>query len=177
MKLEALSDFYFSRTIFTVVVLIVTLIISALAKKTVDILFSKVKERMSVERIARTRTLRNLFKNVIEVVVFLLAILVILSYWGINIIPLLTGASILGLAVSFGAQTFIKDVIAGAFIIIEDQFHIGDVIKIDKYEGEVVNISLRLTVMRDKSGNLVYVPNSSVTTVVKFKNDELLQKD
>jgi small conductance mechanosensitive channel len=124
--------------------------------------------------VARTETLRGLFKNVIDFTLFMIAILIILSYWGINIIPILTGASILGLAVSFGAQTFIKDVIAGMFIILEDQFHIGDMVKVDKYEGEVVNISLRLTILRDSKGNYIYMPNSQITTLIRLKTTKKL---
>jgi small conductance mechanosensitive channel len=169
MKLEALSDYYISRALFTAVVLIVTLFVSIFLKKAVDLFVSGVKKKLSSDAaLARTRTLRNLFKNVVDIVLLLTASLVILSYWGVNIIPILTGASILGLAVSFGAQTLVKDVIAGVFIILEDQFHIGDKIKVDKFEGEVINISLRLTVLRDKTGNYIYIPNSQITTLIRF---------
>jgi small conductance mechanosensitive channel len=164
-----------SKIVVTVLVLVVDLIFSIIAKKLVDVLIAPITHRFSSERmVARTETLRGLFKNVIDFTLFMIAILIILSYWGINIIPILTGASILGLAVSFGAQTFIKDVIAGMFIILEDQFHIGDMVKVDKYEGEVVNISLRLTILRDSKGNYIYMPNSQITTLIRLKTTKKL---
>ena len=72
------------------------------------------------------------------------------------------------LYLSFGAQTLVKDIIAGFFIIAENQFNIGDKIQIGKLEGEVNKMTLRLTVLKDKNGNLIYIPNSQITTVIKL---------
>ena len=166
------TEFYLNRAVFTVAVLVVDLIISFILKKVVDVFFQRiVKTRVTLERSrARTTTLRELFKNIIDVVMFAISALIILSNWGVNIVPILTGASILGLAISFGAQTFIKDLIAGMFIIIEEQYHIGDTIQVDKFQGEVVSISLRMTVLKDKKGSYIYIPNSSITMLVRLKS-------
>ncbi len=113
--------------------------------------------------------MRTILKGIIDIVFFLIAVLIVLSYWGVNIIPILTGASILGLAISFGSQTLIKDFISGFFILLEDQYSIGDKVKIGNFEGEVQEITLRLTILKDSKGNQIFIPNSQVTTVIKMK--------
>jgi small conductance mechanosensitive channel len=86
-----------------------------------------------------------------------------------NITPLITGAGILGLAFSFGAQTLVKDLIAGFFIILENQYNVGDQVKLNTEEGVVDKITLRATVLKDKKGNLIYIPNSEIKKVVVIK--------
>ena len=137
----------------------------------VSIIAGFVRNPIPADKSATTKTLRSLLKNIIDTVLIVTGILVILSYWGVNIAPILTGAGILGLAFSFGAQTFVKDVISGFLIVLENQFNIGDFIRVDKYEGEVYRMTLRMTVLRDKMGNLVYIPNSQISTVVKLKRE------
>lgn len=165
----ALDEFYLKKALLFLGVLLGALICSFLFKKVIDLIFIGMKTRVSNAYIlAKTRTIRSLMKNLIDAILFLIASLIILSHLGVNIIPILTGAGILGLAFSFGAQTFVKDLISGFFIIAEDQFNVGDTIKIEKYEGEVVRMTLRMTVMRDKKGNTIYIPNSQITTVTKL---------
>lgn len=167
--LNVLSKLYFERIGFTFLTLVITFLGSALLQKGIDVIFSNVRRRVRREVIiAKTQTVRHLLKNVVQVVLFFIAVLLILANWGINIAPILTGAGILGLAVSFGSQTLVKDVISGFFIILEDQYNLGDKIKIDKYEGNVHNITLRMTVLKDSSGNLIYIPNSQITTVTRY---------
>lgn len=166
------SQDYFVKLIFSLVAFIMALIISLILNKSIDLFFSGVSRTISRETLlARTHTIRSLLKNIIEVVIFLIVILIILSKWNVDIVPILTGAGILGLAVSFGAQTLVKDIISGFFIIAENQFCVGDKIKVGDREGKVSRITLRLTVLEDNKGNLVYIPNSQVLIVVKYKNN------
>lgn len=158
------------RVIFSVIILIFSFVSSVLIKKSIDAVFSGVKKRINQERtLAKTRTARLLLNNIFDCILFLITLLIILSRWGVNIIPILTGASILGLAISFGAQTLVKDLISGFFILFEDQFNIGDRVKIGSFEGEVYRMTLRLTVLKDAKGNLIFIPNSQITTVVRLK--------
>ena len=167
------ADFYLNRLFFSAGVLIVALFISYFLKKSLDLVFAGVKKKVvNGYVLAKTRTIRFLLKNIIDAILFLVAILIILSNWGVNIVPILTGAGILGLAFSFGAQTLVKDIIAGFFIIAENQFNIGDKIQIGKLEGEVNKMTLRLTVLKDKNGNLIYIPNSQIITVVKINKKQ-----
>jgi len=168
-----LPQFYLDRTVFSLAILMVAYFISLFLKKTIDFTFARVKGRMSKHEVivAKTRTIRYVIKNVITVVFFFIAMLMILAQCGLNLGPIMTGAGIIGLAFSFGSQTLVKDIIAGFFIIIEDQFNIGDKIKVAKdIEGVVSNITLRLTVLKDRDGNLIYVPNSQITTVTRYNS-------
>ncbi len=164
-----IADFYFNRLFFSVGVLIVTLFISYFLKKSTDLVFAGVKRKVTDDYVlAKTRTIRSLLKNGIDAALFSVAVLIILSNWGVNITPILTGAGILGLAFSFGAQTLVKDLIAGFFIIAENQFNIGDRVQIGKLEGQVYKMTLRMTVLKDRYGNFIYIPNSQITTVIKL---------
>jgi small conductance mechanosensitive channel len=89
----------------------------------------------------------------------------ILEEAGIQIGPILAGAGIVGLAVGFGAQYLIKDIITGLFIILENQYRIGDVIKIDSTEGTVEKITMRLTTLRDMSGTVHHIPHGEIKRV------------
>jgi small conductance mechanosensitive channel len=85
---------------------------------------------------------------------------------GINLAPLLAGASVLGVALGFGAQSIIKDLLSGLFIIIENQYRVGDVVDIEGAVGSVEQITIRSTVIRDGDGNVHYLPNGTVSHVI-----------
>lgn len=167
---DALDESFLNRVLFSVIVLLTTFLLSSLIRRLFRAAFSRVYKRVpSGYLIKKTRTVRSILKTIVDGVLYLLATLMILSNWGVNITPILTGAGILGLAISFGSQTLIKDIIAGFFIIFEDQFNVGDKIKIGGVEGEVERITLRLTVLRDREGNIIYVPNSQIGVVTRYK--------
>jgi small-conductance mechanosensitive channel len=167
--LSALPENHLNKLLFSVGAILIAYILSSAFKKSMDLIVSGFGKRISHEAfLARTRTIKSLLRNLIDVMVFAIVLLVILAHWEINIMPILTGAGIAGLAISFGAQTLVKDVISGFFIILEDQFSVGDKVKIEKHEGIVERVTLRLTVLKDKNGHLIYIPNSQITTVVRY---------
>ncbi|MFB3128267.1 MAG: mechanosensitive ion channel domain-containing protein, partial [Lysobacteraceae bacterium] len=106
-----------------------------------------------VERSARIRTLLPLFRKVVFTVLAVMVALIVLSELGINIGPLLAGAGVIGLAVGFGAQTLVKDVITGLFILIEDTIAVGDYIEVGGHEGDVESLSIRTIRLRDPAGS------------------------
>ncbi len=162
-----------NKLILSAFIFLAAFVFSYVLKKSVDLVFIEIKQKVSHKTIlAKTRTIRSLLKNVIDVVLFAIAILTILAHWGVNIVPILTGAGIVGLAFSFGAQTLVKDLISGFFIILEDQFNIGDKIKIGDFTGEVRKITLRSTTLLDKEGNSIIIPNSQITAVIRYKGEE-----
>ncbi|MGX9136564.1 mechanosensitive ion channel family protein [Rummeliibacillus sp. JY-2-4R] len=116
----------------------------------------------------RYRTILRLLQSVISYVVYFSAIIAILSAMNIKVAGLLAGAGIVGLAVGFGAQSLVKDVITGFFIIFEDQFGVGDYIKITSTEGTVLEIGLRTTKIKGASGEINIIPNGSITEVVNY---------
>ncbi|MDC0449091.1 mechanosensitive ion channel [bacterium] len=115
----------------------------------------------------RTYTLAGLAKNITNVLIYGTAFIMVLSQWGINIAPILTGAGILGLAVGFGAQTLVKDVVTGFFILLENHYNVGDKIKIAGHTGTVVDMSIRTTVLVDQEGKTYLIPNSQIATIEK----------
>lgn len=112
----------------------------------------------------RTRTLGGLLNSVALVVISTFAVLTILNTF-VPIGPLLAGVSVIGLAVSFGAQSLVKDVITGTFILLEGQFGIGDVVRIGEAAGLVERLTLRTTMLRDTEGVLHIIPNGEIKMV------------
>lgn len=113
----------------------------------------------------RVNTIVGIINKIIFIAVWLLAVLLILSALGVNIGPLLTAAGVFGLAISFGAQSLVKDIINGIFIIIENQIRVGDVAIINGTGGLVEAINLRTTILRDLSGTVHIFPNGSVNSL------------
>jgi small-conductance mechanosensitive channel len=111
----------------------------------------------------RAQTVSGLLKGVGRILIVLFGIVLTLDTF-MEIGPLLAGAGILGLAVSFGAQSLVKDVIAGFFILMEHQFDVGDVIEVAGKSGSVERMTLRVVMLRDLEGTLHVVPNGQITT-------------
>ncbi|HET7234546.1 MAG TPA: mechanosensitive ion channel domain-containing protein [Longimicrobium sp.] len=113
----------------------------------------------------RTRTLIGLLRSVGRVIIFVIFLFMLLSAIGLDLGPLLAGAGVVGLAISFGAQSLVKDVISGLFILIENQFGVGDVIRIGSVSGAVERMTLRVVVLRDVHGVVHIVPNGEIKLV------------
>ncbi|MEB3103224.1 mechanosensitive ion channel family protein [Paenibacillaceae bacterium T2] len=116
----------------------------------------------------RSMTIGKLAKNIVNYSINFIVILMILSQIGVELMPLLAGAGVVGLAVGFGAQSLVKDVISGFFIIFEDQFGVGDVIQVGNFKGTVEQIGLRVTRIRSWTGEVNTIPNGSITEVTNF---------
>lgn len=125
----------------------------------------------AAERAKRARTLSALVRNVVNVAVVGVATLMILRELGVDVAPILAGAGILGLAVGFGAQSLVRDVISGFFLILEDQIRVGDVAIIDGTAGMVEAINLRTTVLRDLAGVVHVFPNGSIGRLSNMTKD------
>jgi small-conductance mechanosensitive channel len=113
----------------------------------------------------RAETLRHILRSVAKGTVILVVIVQIASEFGYSLAPLIASAGIVGLAVGFGAQSLVKDVISGFFILSEDQFGVGDVVKIGDFSGVVERMTLRATVLRNLEGQVHVVPNGNVQNV------------
>ena len=116
----------------------------------------------------REKTLKKLLENALAYIVYFSAIIAILSEFGIEITGLLAGAGVLGLAVGFGAQSLVKDVISGFFIIFEDQFSVGDYVRIGDAEGTIEEIGLRTTKVSAYGGEIYILPNGNISEVINF---------
>ena len=111
---------------------------------------------------AREDTLIQILDGFIGVLVWVMAVMMILASLGANIAPLLAGAGLVGVAVGFGAQYIVRDLITGLFIILENQYRVGDVVCLDGTCGSVERVTLRTTVLRDLDGEVHHVPNGEI---------------
>lgn len=164
LKLEDLAG----RLVEVVIILAISIVVYQLAKIIVRRIVNRRIEEDDplVKRLReqRAQTLGSLFTNVLLIVVVTIAVLTVLDVF-INIAPLLASVSVVGLAISFGAQSLVKDVISGTFMLIEGQFGIGDVVKVGETSGMVEKITLRTTILRDLHGVVHIIPNGEITRV------------
>nr|WP_189443786.1 mechanosensitive ion channel domain-containing protein [Salinicola rhizosphaerae] len=120
---------------------------------------------------ARAKTLMSLFRNALAITLIIMTVMIVLSQIGINIGPLIAGAGVLGLAIGFGAQKLVQDVITGVFIQLENAMNTGDVVTAGGITGTAERVSIRSVAIRDLSGTYHIVPFSSVDTVSNFMRD------
>ncbi|STX11254.1 Small-conductance mechanosensitive channel [Kurthia zopfii] len=157
---------------FNIVCIILgAMIIVRIAKKMIKKAFEmrmNAPAMLTQQRERRYRTILKLLQSIISYVVYFSAILAVLSVMNVKVAGLLAGAGIVGLAVGFGAQSLVKDVITGFFIIFEDQFGVGDYIKISAIEGTVLEIGLRTTKIKGVSGEINIIPNGTILEVVNY---------
>ncbi|MBI3734564.1 MAG: mechanosensitive ion channel family protein, partial [Chloroflexi bacterium] len=119
----------------------------------------------NVDRQRRVVTLVGVARSTGLVAIVVAASLMLLAKLGFNITPLIAGAGVIGLAIGLGAQTLIRDLIGGLFIVFEDQYHVGDAVKVGGVSGSVERITLRVTYLRDLDGTLHIVPNGEMRVV------------
>jgi len=147
---------------------ILTRLLRAFARKTAELHVRKLPPGIRVQQV---RTLATVLTSVGLFVIWFAAALEVLPLVGLNLGPALASAGIAGLAVGFGAQTLVRDFINGFFILLENQYDIGDTIRIAGVKGTVERMSLRTTVLRDDDGTLHLVPNSAVQIVSNTTRD------
>ncbi|MFJ7733109.1 mechanosensitive ion channel family protein [Lysinibacillus sp. NPDC097231] len=165
---EKLWEAIITASIKITVVLIASWLAVRLGKKFIKKVFLMRMRSPLDHSERRQKTISRLLQSVISYAVYFSAIVAILSILNIKIAGLLAGAGIVGLAIGFGAQSLVKDIITGFFIIFEDQFGVGDYIKINAAEGTVVEIGLRTTKINGSTGEQFIIPNGSIGDVVNY---------
>lgn len=124
-----------------------------------------------LEEKKREDTLIKISQNFFGIFIWVAAVLMILDRLGVPVAPLITGAGIIGVAIGFGSQSLVKDIITGLFIIAENQFRIGDFVCVDKYCGTVEDMTLRVTKLRQIDGTIHYVPNGEIKVASNKSKD------
>lgn len=165
-NLESVSVRLISSGVVLTIGLVIQLIGSALIKKFTKHALNADDETSSGFQ-QKIKTLVGIINSIWSFIVFGIVFLMILSSWGLDITPILTGAGILGLAIGFGTQTLVKDIVSGFFIIVENQYNVGDYIQTAGLEGNVVNMKLRTTTLKTSDGKIHIIPNSQVVIVTK----------
>ncbi|MCK5211313.1 mechanosensitive ion channel [Candidatus Parcubacteria bacterium] len=167
------------------------LIISFIKQNAIDIIwiiilffFGKLILKLIVKRLAqvvddgddshisqkekRAETLGRVIISIGNIVIYAIILFMVLNLFGIDIRPILAAAGIIGLAVGFGAQSLVKDFVSGLFILVENQYGIGDKVKIGSAEGKVIRISMRSTVLKDEEGKIYYISNGLIKDVINM---------
>ncbi|MXY75902.1 MAG: mechanosensitive ion channel family protein [Acidimicrobiia bacterium] len=119
----------------------------------------------------RTRTLGSVLRSVSSAVIYGMALMMALAEFDVNLGPLIAGAGIAGVAVGFGAQSLVKDFLSGVFMLLEDQYGVGDVVDVGDTVGVVEEVKLRTTQVRDINGTLWYIPNGEISRVANLTQD------
>lgn len=147
-------------------ILLVTLIGQVIVRGLSRQLVGKISTGVLNQR--RLRSMSSIFITTLTALIWITAVLMILKEVGFDITPLLASAGLIGLAISFGAQAIIRDMISGFFILMEDQFDEGDEVEIQGKKGIVDKVSLRTVILKDDKGTAHYIPNGSITVVSNF---------
>lgn len=158
--------------LFIMVKIILIIVVSRILIKVVRKVIQHMMIDRKIHRIRvdprRTRTLGKLTMNITTYTINFVMLLLVIDMLGFNLLPLIASAGIVGLAIAFGAQNLVKDIITGFFIIFEDQFAVGDVIQIGSFKGKVKEIGLRTTTIRNWTGEVHIIPNGTINQVTNF---------
>jgi moderate conductance mechanosensitive channel len=156
-----------------VIVILILTLIALRASKLISIRLLRLFQRTTadLEFQKRAETLGSVIRYMMNITTVSVAIIMILGELKINIAPVLATASIVGVAVGFGAQTLVQDVISGFFILLDDQIRVGDVVDIAGKSGMVEKVDLRMTTLRDMSGNVHYVRHGKIDVVTNMTKD------
>ncbi len=157
------------RIISTVLVFFITLFILKISKITLENLG---KKPGSIYR--RRRTLAKLTLSIMRYLGWVVALIIVLAIWGVNIGPALAGLGILGLVIGLGAQKFINDLISGLFIIFEQHYDVGDIIESNGFKGEVIDIGLKTTRIKNWKGEVKILANGSISDTINYSKNPSL---
>ena len=151
-------------------ILLAAWIAVALAQKSIRTLRVRIASRFADDResVKRAETLGRVFRYLAAVVISLIAGMLVLSELGVSVAPILGAAGVVGLAVGFGAQSLVKDYFTGFFLLLENQIRQGDVVKLGDHSGLVEEVTLRYVRLRDYDGNVHFVPNGQIGSVVNM---------
>ncbi|NLV77480.1 MAG: mechanosensitive ion channel family protein [Tissierellia bacterium] len=148
-----------------IIIFIVIKVLTKIVYVIIDRTMGKRKKNIFNADEKKLNTLSTVLKNIVKYVFYFIGLVMVLDMFNISTSSILATAGIGGLAIGFGAQSLVKDIITGFFILFEDQFSVGDYVKIGEYEGIVEELGVRVTKIRDFSGELHIIPNSNIGAV------------
>jgi small conductance mechanosensitive channel len=146
-------------------------VISAVIKKAVEVAVVPDKDGNPDSEKKREDTLKSIFLTTMKIVFLVVIGMMVLKEFGVDVAPLIASAGIVGLALGFGGQYLIKDIISGLFIILENQYRVGDIVNLDGTGGLVEYVTLRMTTLRDLDGTVHHVQHGSVTRVSNLSKE------
>jgi small conductance mechanosensitive channel len=174
-RVISFDEWLVDKGLSALVVIVVTIFLmrfaGALIRTSFELYERRIAARSDEKMRRRLQTLAAIFRGMAETVIFFVGFLVALQQAGLNITPILASAGIIGIAVGFGAQSLIRDIFAGFLVLLEDQYSVGDTIKVGDVTGTVEALSLRSTRVRALDGSLTIFPNGSIATVANLSKD------
>ena len=166
------QEFIHSKLPHLVVILVIAIVLTRIVSITTGRLIRVADGKVPTPgRQSQVKTFVSILRTTLNAILWGLTILQVLTILGVNLGPLLASAGIAGVAIGLAAQTIVKDVLNGMLIVLEDQFNVGDTVRLTGMTGTVESMSLRRTELRDGDGTLYIVPNSQITTVANLSRD------
>lgn len=169
--LSTVIDWLLSSGLQILLIFVLLFVVLKIVKTVINRLLQRLQKGRDEEYRKRTDTLSSIVQLIAQIAIWGVGLIIILGELGIQIGPILAAAGILGLAVGFGAQNIVQDVISGFFLLLEDQLRIGDVVDVGGKAGLVEKITLRMVLLRDLSGNLHFVRNGKIDIVTNMTKD------
>jgi len=157
------------RAMLIIVATIVLLNVIGIVTKKIQALLER--RHPDTESKKRAGTLSSVLRWTLRVILIVVAFMMLLEQFGLSIGPALTAAGVAGVAIGFGAQHIVQDFLGGFFILLEDQVRVGDVVKINDQSGLVEQINLRMVVLRDYAGSVIYIRNGKIDVVINMTKD------
>lgn len=169
------GEFFLNTALLALKILLILLsylLIKKMAKQLVNKLFETYIQKNSISQ-GRAFTLESLINNLITYVLFFILVITILQLLGIDATAILAGAGIIGLAVGFGAQGLVSDLVSGFFILLEKQLDVGELVTVGEFSGTVEQVGLRTTQIRAVDGTLHFIPNREITQLSNHSRGEM----
>lgn len=154
--------------IIAVLVIVSLKLVNLITKKALEFIISSADNSESEKKI---RTLRHILKSILDTLIIVVGLTMIIEKMGINISPIIAAAGVVGIAVGFGSQRLVEDIITGMLILASDQIRVGDVVKIGELAGLVEKVDLKMIVLRDLNGNVHFIRNGKIDTVTNMTKD------
>jgi small-conductance mechanosensitive channel len=163
------ADFLFGHVLKIALILLISLVFTRVAarvvRRSITGLVNRAPMRTGARAELRAATLAGVLASLVRVVVWTMSTLLVIQELGFNLGPFIAGASVIGVALGFGAQSLVKDFLSGFFILVEDQYGVGDVVNLGDTAGTVEEVNLRITSVRSFDGTVWYVPNGEIKKV------------
>ena len=158
---------FFSHLLISAIVLVIGLVIIKLGKKIIAGLARRRSKNSKVNS-QRSETFRSIITSIFSYIMFFILVTIILNIFGVDVTSLLAAAGVVGIALAFGAQTLVKDLLAGLFIWGEGTIAVGDLVSINDLDGTVESITIRTTSIRNYNGNIYNIPNGDIRTITNM---------
>jgi small-conductance mechanosensitive channel len=169
--LDKLGEWVMTNGLRVVLILILTLVVIKVLQLINVRLFKRAGEKKDEEFKKRMDTLGSIIGSLLKVTIIIVAVIMIMGELGVKVGPILAAAGIVGVAIGFGAQHLVKDLISGFFILMDDQIRVGDVVQVADKGGLVERVNLRITTLRDLAGNVHYVRNGEIGVITNMTKE------